>query len=118
MSFDIARQNKYFQRTSNNLYYQRILWQHTRNGFSAPTKHTARKALQIYCFKRSIAPNVLDLSSGMARRLKNSVFIEPEEPMALQVLFLVERKQLAVSVAQTILFVVFGGIRALKPLRV
>ena len=30
----------------------------------------------------------------------------------------VERKQLAVSVAQTIIFVVFGSFRALKPLRV
>ena len=85
-----------------------IVWHCTRNGFSA------RKLPA----ERSPGPKVLYLSSGMPQGAQTTVCVVSEDALTLKVLFFVERKQLAVRVAETTIFVVFGSFRALKPLRV
>ena len=54
--------------------------------------------------------------AGKAGRLQAEQASSRDDPKSFEKFF-VERKQLAVSVAQTILFVVFGSSRALKPIQ-
>ena len=80
------------------------VWNCTRNGFGA-------RKLPAECTSK---PNVLYLSSGMPRCAQTTVFVVPEQAAALKLLFLLSEK----AVTQNIVFVVFGGLRALKQLRV
>ena len=55
-----------------------------------------------------------DLSSGMPQGAQTTVFVLPEHAAALKLVFSSSVK----IVTQNIVFVVFGGLRALKRLRV
>ena len=80
------------------------VWNCTRNGFGA------RKPPA----ERSSKPNGLYLSSGMPQGAQTTVFVVPEHAAALKLRFSSSEN----TVTQNIVFVVFGGLRALKQLRV